>query len=260
MNESKLYERFSNRQADYAKYRPTYPRELLDRLAVRIDLSCDREVADIGAGTGIFTALLLERQLRVHAVEPNSDMLGVARETLSQREGFVAVIGTAEATTLPSASVDVIFCAQAFHWFNTLATRTEWQRILRPYGYAVLVWNNPDLEEKLDREYQDLIRNFATDDGAAMRASRETQSNNVLFAGHESERIVLRNSQTLDYAGLVGRTESASFAPKKNDSRFAPLMDGLRRFFDAHQSNGQIVLQYETVVIFGQLEHGMAPK
>ena len=254
MSEANGYERFSNRQANYAKYRPSYPRELLERLALRIDLSADRDVADIGAGTGIFTERLLERSLNVRAVEPNAQMLGVARDTLSHRDGFTAVNGTAESTTLPRASIDVIFCAQAFHWFNTAATAAEWRRVLRPYGYVVLVWNNIDIAGKLEREYQDLMLAVATDKGDAIRASRGAQTRNVLFADGVAERIIVPNSQTLDYDGFVGRTESFSFAPKQDDPRHNTLMDGLRRLYDAYQADGQITLSYETVMIFGQLD------
>ncbi|MDB6126387.1 MAG: methyltransferase [Verrucomicrobia bacterium] len=253
MRETNAYDRFSSRHAAYAKYRPSYPRELLERLGSRIDLSPERDVADIGAGTGIFTELLLERGLNVRAVEPNADMLGAARKALAHRENFTAVEGTAEATTLASSSVDVVFCAQAFHWFNNDATRAEWRRILRPFGYAVLIWNNLDLNQELERDYYDALVAFSTDRGETLRRARAVQSDNVLFGTGHREHINLPSSQALDFEGLVGRTESLSFAPENSDPAHGALVAGLRRIFDAHQREGKITLRYETVMIFGQI-------
>ncbi|MDB5127941.1 hypothetical protein [Mucilaginibacter sp.] len=51
--------RFSNRVNDYVKYRPGYPTQIIDFLQQQFNLSTDKLIADIGAGTGISTALFL---------------------------------------------------------------------------------------------------------------------------------------------------------------------------------------------------------
>ena len=51
--------RFSNRVADYVRYRPDYPPALLDWLHREIGVPTETLVADIGAGTGISTRLFL---------------------------------------------------------------------------------------------------------------------------------------------------------------------------------------------------------
>ncbi len=101
-------------------------------------------VADVGAGTGILSELLLRHGNPVIAVEPN-DSMRVPLELL-QRDwpSLQVVAGAAEATTLADASVDFVVVGQAFHWFDPWRTRLEFGRILRPGGRVALVWNVRD--------------------------------------------------------------------------------------------------------------------
>ena len=121
-------------------------------------------VADVGSGTGILTALLLARGNSVYAVEPNAAMASEAAARLGVNPRFHAVAGRAEATSLPDASCDAVTAAQAFHWFDVVATRREFKRILRPGGAVVLAWNirRPGSTPFL-REYEDLLQRFALD-------------------------------------------------------------------------------------------------
>lgn len=131
MDERQPTERFSDRVADYVRYRPAYPEDLLRTLVEATGLGPGRVVADVGSGTGISAALLLRSGARVLAVEPNPEMRRAAEERLGGEPRFRSVAGTAEATTLPSASVDLVTAGQAFHWFDPEPTRREWLRILR---------------------------------------------------------------------------------------------------------------------------------
>src|SRR6478672_1548569 len=109
-------ERFGDRADEYAKFRPGYPAPMLGFL--RDIVSPPAVVADIGSGTGILTRQMLDNGYEIYAVEPNGPMRSEAERTLGGRPGFHSVLGTAEATTLPDGTVDLITCAQAFHWFN----------------------------------------------------------------------------------------------------------------------------------------------
>ena len=107
--------RFSNRVANYAKYRPSYPDKVLDYLQHECHLTDESVVADVGSGTGIFTKLLLDRGYTVYAVEPNDSMRHEAEKQLKSLPGFHSVTGTAENTSLPEKSANLIVRAQAFH-------------------------------------------------------------------------------------------------------------------------------------------------
>jgi SAM-dependent methyltransferase len=116
-------ERFSSRVANYARYRPSYPQAAIDLLAARCGLSPTAVVADVGSGTGILTEQLLAGGAEVMAVEPNDGMRAAAAARLGARSRFHSVRGTAEATTLPSGSIDLWLAGQAFHWFEVRAAR-----------------------------------------------------------------------------------------------------------------------------------------
>jgi SAM-dependent methyltransferase len=92
--------RFSNRVNDYVKYRPGYPAQIIDYLQQQYNLTTDKLVTDIGAGTGISTALFLRAGYRVIAVEPNDAMREKSEELLGNWPGFKAQNGTAEDTGL----------------------------------------------------------------------------------------------------------------------------------------------------------------
>src|SRR5271167_3732923 len=93
--------RFSSRVEKYVRYRPSYPKEILDLLRKQCGLTSESVIADVASGTGIFTRLLLENGSRVFGVEPNADMRRAGEEYLASYPRFTNVDGTAEATTLP---------------------------------------------------------------------------------------------------------------------------------------------------------------
>ncbi|MDD1477089.1 class I SAM-dependent methyltransferase [Arthrobacter sp. H16F315] len=121
----------------YDRVRPGYPEESAGWLIP--DGAAD--AADLGAGTGKFTALLVGRGLRTVAVDPSADMLEQLRRALP---GVTAVEGTAERTGLPDCAFDVVTVAQAWHWCDPLLASTEIARILRPHGALGLIWNQLD--------------------------------------------------------------------------------------------------------------------
>src|SRR3974390_1220982 len=122
--------RFSARVGTYVRYRPGYPAEVLELLRRECGLKPQHVVADIASGTGLFTRLLLENGNRVFAVEPNQHMREAGARFLGKHEKLTSVAGTAEDTTLPSASVDLVTAAQAAHWFDRVRARPEFARIL----------------------------------------------------------------------------------------------------------------------------------
>jgi SAM-dependent methyltransferase len=78
MNESK----FDGMGKSYAQFRPTYPQAFVEYLCEKVGVNKNSTVADIGSGTGILTRQLLEVGSKVFAVEPNSDMSGIAEADL----------------------------------------------------------------------------------------------------------------------------------------------------------------------------------
>src|SRR5215469_13818801 len=155
--------RFSDRVADYVKYRPGYPPEIIQVLADRCGLTPSARVADIGSGPGALARLFLEHGNQVFAVEPNGEMRAAGMELLGHFARYHSVDGAAEETHLEAQAMDFAAAAQAFHWFDWPRAKTEFQRILRQDGYAVLLWNDRRFDSPFERDYEQLLVDFGTD-------------------------------------------------------------------------------------------------
>ncbi|PVZ20295.1 MULTISPECIES: class I SAM-dependent methyltransferase [unclassified Pseudomonas] len=132
---------FTAQAQQYARSRPEYPKALEPWLAQELGIAPSMRVLDVGAGTGKFTRLLSSIGADVTALEPVAKM----REELSLALPKVPVMdGTAEQLPLGDATVNVVTCAQAFHWFATTAALAQFHRVLVPGGRLGLVWNVRD--------------------------------------------------------------------------------------------------------------------
>src|SRR5437867_8468442 len=160
----KSTERFSNRVENYVRFRPRYPREVLELLKADCGLKPEAVVADAGSGTGFLAELFLANGNRVFGIEPNKEMREAGERWLQRYSRFSSIAATAEATTLPSQSVDFITAGQAFHWFDRERCREEFARILRPGGWVVLVWNDRRTESTaVLKDYEQLLLSYGTD-------------------------------------------------------------------------------------------------
>ena len=247
--------RFSDRVENYVRYRPGYPPEVLDLLRTECGLRPSHIVADIASGTGVFTRLLLENGNSVFAVEPNTAMREMGIEQLESFESnrLVFVAGTAEETTLPSASVDFVTAAQAAHWFDLPRARAEFVRILRPEGWCALIWNERHLASTpFLRDYEQLLLTYGTD-YQVVRHEYTTLKIHEFFAPALSEERVFSLRQEFDYGGLAGRLWSSSYAPLEGHPSYEPMMQELERIFRAHAIDNVVEFEYDTRVFYGHL-------
>lgn len=248
-------ERFSERVADYVRCRPGYPLELFDLLVREAGLGPGKIVADVGSGTGIFTRSLLESGCRVFAVEPNAPMRAAAEAALGGHPRFQSVAGSAERTSLPDSSVDLVAAAQAFHWFEPAATGREFRRILRPGGPAVLVWNvRRTTGAAFLEEYEALVARFGTDYREVKHTGAEKDAAMHAFFGPAGcRRVAFENAQVLDFEGLKGRLHSSSYVPGEGHPSRTLMLEELGRLFERRQVGGIVRLEYDTRVYFGPL-------
>jgi SAM-dependent methyltransferase len=246
--------RFSDRVENYVRYRPGYPPEVLDLLRTECGLRRNHVVADIASGTGIFTKLLLENGNPVFAVEPNPEMREAGRSLLAAYDKLTSVAGTAEETTLPSASVDFVTAAQAAHWFDRDRARREFARILKPGGWCVLIWNERrTATTPFLREYEELLLTYGTD-YKEVRHERTTAVIHEFFAPVPYQERVFDLRQQFDYEGAAGRLLSSSYAPLEDNLNHAPMMRALERIVGAHAQHGLVEFEYNTRVYYGRLE------
>jgi len=242
MNESK----FDKMGEVYAKFRPTYPQAFIEYLHSHVGIGKESVVADVGSGTGILTKQLLDLCEKVFAVEPNADMRTVAENDLSGYKNFVSVNGTAESTTLQDNSINFITVAQAFHWFDRVKFKAECNRILKPTGKVILVWNSRDLNVQSVKDSDEINRKYCPNFKGFSGGVDSFENNFAGFFTGKYESRAFQNDLTFDLDGFIGRTLSGSYALKESDESYPAYISELTECFNKHAVNGQMIMPNNT--------------
>ncbi len=238
---------FTRKSDDYARFRPSYPDAAVRWLK---EQTAAQRVLDIGAGTGIFTRVLLKHFADVSAVEPNSDMREKFRIALPETQCFNT---TGEATGLPENSFDLITVAQAFHWLDAEKFKREAARILTPEGKVAIVWNTglPDdfssARNKVCRKY---CPRFASG-----HAGKHSPAEGDIFLRErffrKVEVVAFDNPFEMDLIAFEGNMRSRSYALTPEDERYNDFMSELRSVFERYAVNGKVTELQETQIYLG---------
>ncbi len=239
--------RFSDRVEDYVKYRPSYPKAAIDKILENLTLPIT--AADIGAGTGIASRLLAARDIKVIAIEPNTEMrnAGIRDNTTSVEWKD----GTAEKTNLPDASVDLVTCFQAFHWFTPEPTLLEFRRILKSKGRLAVVWNFRDRNDEFTAEYSKIVREASKHHPAESKMkSTEPLTETAYFNNFQEYTFVYQ--QELDFTGLIGRAMSVSYLPNEGKA-YEKVVNDLENLYQHFKNEqGFVYMTYSTSVHLGE--------
>ncbi|MFI5662855.1 class I SAM-dependent methyltransferase [Streptomyces sp. NPDC051684] len=179
---------FDRAASEYAASRPSYPAELLDLIEEFMDAGLTgSRVADVGAGTGISTALLRQRGAEVIAVEPGEAM---ARECRERLPDVPVVRGDGNALPLATASRDLVTYAQSWQWTDPARSVPEALRVLRPDGALAICWNTTAFDVPWIRDQHERIARHC---GVAPRSAvRPSDSDAVRLAGLSGLRVARR--------------------------------------------------------------------
>lgn len=239
---------------NYLKFKPNYPRKLIDFLYGECGFSWDSVIADIGSGTGNFSRLLLERGSRVVGIEPNREMRETAERILCDEfPRFVSLDATAENTTLSDASINHIVCAQSFHFFDTEKCKKEFARIIKPGGSITLIRNRPMTDDdEFSQEYETLVRKYSSDLGRG-RVTADDNSYADFFTESKFPVISLPDQMVLDFETLKGRMLSMADFPNRDEKRYAELLEELEILFQLYNQSGKVILKYQTEAFAGRL-------
>lgn len=239
-DETRSTERFGNRAQAYASYRPNYPDEAVDAVLDGLGDPTRLVVADVGAGTGISARLFADRCAQVIAIEPNAEM----REAAADHPRVDWEDGTADATGLADASVDVVVACQAFHWFANPLAMSEFRRIAR--RRAAIMQYERDERDPFTKAYGDVVRAHARDDTETMRMS--ALATFAHFPKAQVKRFAFTSRQTLDLDGVIGRAASSSYLPNTGPESVSLRRD-LRTVFERYDQAGKIEFAMVTFVL-----------
>jgi SAM-dependent methyltransferase len=199
---------------EYERTRPTYPPELLEQLP----LDADAAVLDLGAGTGKLTRVLAERFREVTAVEPLANMRAMLEQVVP---GVIALPGSAEWIPLDDGSVDAVFAAQAFHWFDKPVALPEIARVLREPGIFAVVWNQGD-DDRPDPRPREFVHEVQLlHDEALRRWEGEPEWEDMLrgsgLFAEVHDRTSVAHDHVLDRAGILDNLRSVSWIASRDD-------------------------------------------
>lgn len=239
---------FTGLAAGYDQHRPGYALGAID--AMLAGLEAPVQAASIGCGTGICCRLLAARGAHVIGIDPNEDMLAEARRQTESDSGDVDYRrGTGEDSGLPPASLDLVVCAQSFHWFDPAAALAEFHRILRAGGRLTLMWNVRSTDDAFSRTYSNIARKAQEHAEAAGRVTPRARGADPTVTGMFEiiERVSFDNPQVLDEPALLGRLHSASYFPKTGSVR-DELERAARDAFAEHAIDEAVILRQRTEV------------
>jgi ubiquinone/menaquinone biosynthesis C-methylase UbiE len=181
-------------------------------------------------------------------------MRRAAETQLAAYPKFHSIDASAEATTLPNHSIDLVIAAQAFHWFHPTAARAECLRILKKPGHAALLWNtrktkgSPFLEA-----YEQLLLKLDTDYQKVRQENITPAHLKEFFASQNYHTAKLPNAQHLNAQALRGRLESSSYTPSPNHPGYQETLTAVDQIFHRHQQNNTVTLEYQTEIYWRQL-------
>jgi ubiquinone/menaquinone biosynthesis C-methylase UbiE len=147
---------FSKQAAEYAKFRPRYPRQLFRYLA---SIASTRGLAwDCATGNGQAAVALAEQFDHVIATDASEKQVANA-EPDTRVEYRVA---PAEDSGIESNTVDLITVAQALHWFDLDRFYAEVRRVLKSEGVLAawaykLATITPAIDAVVNRYYSEVV-------------------------------------------------------------------------------------------------------
>lgn len=245
---------YNNRATNYVKGRVGYAQGVINLLC-NVILKPNDKIADIGSGTGIFAQEFIERGFDVFCVEPNEDMRLQAEKILGNDPHFISVAATAEATTLPQNSIDIVTAASAFHWFDVDKFSIECKRILKLDGILFTVINSRDYNDPFTIRQHEICKETCPDftslrhglDKSIPRFER-LFGNNMHFAEFNFPLEYTKEK-------FVQRSLSSSYAPKPNTKEYKKYIQKLWGLMDDFAPNSNvIVVPNASVVYWGKLQ------
>jgi SAM-dependent methyltransferase len=181
----------------------------------------------VGAGTGIFTRLLVPTGAKLVAVEPLPQMRAALADDLPDVR---VVDGTAESLPLDDASADAIIAAQSFHWFDLPRAVPELHRVLHPGGRLAAIWNEMDTRVEWVAAFNAIIA--VPREGSPHPSAAGTVELGDRFGSLQRARF--EHVRAHDRASLLERVTSMSFVAVRPPDVRARIFADVGALLDGH--------------------------
>lgn len=148
--------------AKYYEFRPNYAKVAIDMLTTLVGggrSNMPLKVADIGAGSGNLSIMLLEAGAEVSAVEPNDAMREIGIER-TRGQNITWSKATGDDSGLPGGAFDWVCFGSSFNVLDRGKALKEAHRLLKNGGYFSCMWNHRDLADSIQKEAERIITSF----------------------------------------------------------------------------------------------------
>ena len=204
-------------------------------------------IADIGAGTGIFSKMLLATDAIVYSIEPNNDMFAVLQENLKKYSRSFLVHATAENTMLPNQSIDIITAAQSFHWFSPVKFKSECMRILKKNGKILLLWN-VHRDTPLLKEIEMCMGTFNTHfHGFNTGINFEA----IQYCIPDVQQLIYPHDLEYTRETFKYRWLSSSFAPNNTSKKYELFLQQLDKIYNKYALDDIVKIKNDTYIYVG---------
>lgn len=214
-------------------------------------------VADINCSNGIFAEQISHYVEKVYAIEPDNKKRTASKAACLNRDNVNFVNGTYFKTTLPDDSVDIITVTSGFYSFDRQQFKKECERILKPNGRLILLWNDINPKKEVAAANYVINKLYIPDfNGPANGYIFKVRGIDNLFKD-DYIYSTFDNSQQMRLMTFLSRNLSMPFAPKTEDPVFFEYVNELLKLFDKYQANGMITFPYRTRFYIGMLDRNI---
>ncbi|MGO4771916.1 class I SAM-dependent methyltransferase [Flavobacterium sp. W22_SRS_FK3] len=222
-----MKDNFSKQAADYSKFRPQYPEEMIEYI---ISFVNKKAVAlDLATGNGQVAHKLSTHFEKVFATDISQKQL----DNAIQAYNIMYSKESAEKTSFENQKFDLIVVAQALHWFGFEEFYKEIYRILKPEGvFAVMGYGlfstNPDSDKILRYFYYDIVGSYWDSERKYLDKNYET----IPFPFEEIPVQEFQNQFTWTFEALIGYLQTWSsvqhYISKNNQNPINLIYDDLK--------------------------------
>ena len=262
-----------------AKYYDTLPRfskNVYDFLEEKLDIT-NKIIADVGCGTGRIAIDLLERNNKVYAIDPDSNMRTICNEKCNKfNDNFILIDGTESKMNIDDNLVDFILVSQSFHRFNPQLFKNECKRVLKKDGKVLIVWYRLDWNNKIYSKMLSNIKEFfklyKTRYGSldemkgALLEEKENIECAIEFFNNNYEILELESISKLDMNEFINLGLSMEIFPiahsfttvtkiiNSNEFDKEKYLSNLEKIFNEEAKNNKIELPFRVQIICNKEE------
>lgn len=209
---------FDTLATEYAKFRTSYSEPLFDAILGYAGLTAGGCVLDLACGTGLGLLPYVRRGFSVIGVDVAPSMIEEARRIVPPRAHVEFRLGRAEQLPAADTSIDLVSCAQAFHWFEPHAAFAECARVLVPGGALAIFWKHAAPGDVLTATSEALVREWLGEE--AVRRSRDHADEHIAGWPVFWEHVAAEGEPAQGRTLVDGRKEVVEFVLPRTGEEF----------------------------------------